>query len=647
MNSSIAVSIIIVNYNVRDFLVQCLNSIFNSKTSFLFEVIVVDNNSTDDSVEFLHKTFPVVNVLELKKNSGFSYANNKGFEASKGKYLLFLNPDTVLQEDTLQTMYDFMEKTPKVGIAGCKVLNADGTIQLACRRGFPTPWVAFTKLFGLQKLFPKSRLFGRYNLTYLDPDEFSYVDAISGSFMFIRRELFAKLGGFDTSFFMYGEDLDICYRAKKSGMEVAYVPTTSIIHYKGQSTIRSIIDNKYHFFKSMEIFSKKHFSNSKWFTFFIKIGIFVRQFLSKVFAYKIELAFIVSDLLIVNLSLLLATWLRFSNALCFPDYAYPTVFIVLSLVVFISMIISGEYFEHNHSVWNNTFALLISFFVLSSLTYFFKDYAFSRGVLLLTIGFTLVFTNLTRIVYNLRKKITSPSRILFVGYNASTEAIIKSIERSDTTKFVVVGVALLENSNKNLDLPVLGKLSELAEIVKLHNVTDIIVTDEKISKIEMLGEMQKLVGKSVRFFYAQGYEDFLASEIISNLTNQSSSLEIYNLARFRFRFYKRIFDLVLLIFLLTIGIPFVFLLLDESKRKLKFLYRILVGRMTFVGLDKEFRQLYKKEPLITITEAYSGIVLREKTKEKLNTFYMQNYSPLLDIEILLKYKRGKYGKNTA
>ncbi|MFN3782137.1 MAG: nucleoside-diphosphate sugar epimerase/dehydratase, partial [Candidatus Kapaibacteriota bacterium] len=298
-------------------------------------------------------------------------------------------------------------------------------------------------------------------------------------------------------------------------------------------------------------------------------------------------------------------------------------------------------------VWNNTFALLISFFVLSSLTYFFKDYAFSRGVLLLTIGLTLVLTNSTRIVYNLRRKINSPNRILFVGYNNSTESIIKSLEGADTTKFDVVGVVLLEDSNTNLDLPVLGKLSELAEIVKLHNITDIIVTDEKISKIEMLGLMQKLTGKNIRFFYAQGYEDFLASEIISNLTNQSSSLEKYNLARFRFRFYKRIFDLLILSVFLTIGFPLVFLLLDKSKIKLRFLFGILLGRMTFVGLDKEYRQLYQKEPLITITEAYSGIVLRVRTKEKLNNFYMQNYSPLLDIEILLKYKRGKYGKNTA
>lgn len=165
------------------------------------------------------KNFPNVNLIALNKNTGFGFANNIGFENAKGKYILLLNPDTVLQEDTLQTMYEFMESNPEVGIAGCKVLNPDGTLQLACRRGIPTPWVAFTKLFGLQTLFPKSKLFGRYNLTFLPEDEFAYVDAISGSFMFLRREVFVQLRGFDSDFFMYGEDLDLCIRAKKNWLE--------------------------------------------------------------------------------------------------------------------------------------------------------------------------------------------------------------------------------------------------------------------------------------------------------------------------------------------------------------------------------------------------------------------------------------------
>ncbi len=259
----------------------------------------------------------------MNKNTGFGFANNIGFENAKGKYILLLNPDTVLQEDTLQTMYEFMESNPEVGIAGCKVLNPDGTLQLACRRGIPTPWVAFTKLFGLQTLFPKSKLFGRYNLTFLPEDEFAYVDAISGSFMFLRREVFVQLRGFDSDFFMYGEDLDLCIRAKKIGWKVAYVPFTSIIHYKGQSAKRGEFDSTFHFFKSMEIFTRKHFGKSKIFLFLIKTGIIFRQLLAKVSSYKTEILFVVLDLLFANFSLLLASWIRFGKMFSFPDYVIP------------------------------------------------------------------------------------------------------------------------------------------------------------------------------------------------------------------------------------------------------------------------------------------------------------------------------------
>lgn len=642
-----SVSIIIVNYNVKDFLSQCLSSIFNSQTNFPFEIIVVDNSSTDGSVEFIRRHFSSVKVLPLEKNFGFGFANNKGFELSRGKYLLLLNPDTVLQENTLQVMFDYLENNPEVGIAGCKVLNPDGSLQLACRRGFPTPWVAFSKLFGLQRLFPKSKLFGRYNLTYLDPNEFAFVDAISGSFMFVRRQVFEQLNGFDTDFFMYGEDIDFCYRAKQIGWKIAYVPTTSIIHYKGQSSKRSIIDSTYHFFKSMEIFSLKHFGKAKLFIWFIRLGISLKQFFTRISKYRTELGIMLLDIAFANFSLLLASYIRFGNPLSFPDYAYPTVFIVLTLVVFLSMVISGEYFESKHSFWKATFALLIAFFVLSSLTYFFKDFAFSRGVLLLTIGFTLVLTNLSRMIFNLKKKIEFPRKIAFVGYNQNTELLIESLENSHSTDYEVVGFFnFSENVQGNNKIPFLGKLDELPEVVEMTKISEIIVTDDKISKIEILKYLQKIEKQNVKIFYAQGYEDIVASELISSLTRGENLLENYNLALFRFRFYKRVFDISFLLVLFTIGFPFLFLLFDKSKRNLKYFAKILIGKMTFVGLDKEYRQIYTKEPLITIAEANSYAVYSQKTKEKLNHFYLQNYSPLLDLEIILKYKRGENGKTT-
>ncbi|MGB9771431.1 MAG: glycosyltransferase [Candidatus Kapaibacteriota bacterium] len=648
MDQSVDLSIIIVNYNVKDYLSQCLNSIFASITNFTIEVIVVDNNSTDGSVEFIKNNYPSVILLASSKNLGFGVANNKAFEIAKGRYLLLLNPDTVLQEDTLQAMYDFMEQKKDVGISGCKVLNPNGTLQLACRRGIPTPWVAFTKLFGLQSLFPKSKLFGQYNLTYLPPDDFAYVDAISGSFMFVRREVYEQLGGFDPNFFMYGEDLDFCLRAKQNNWKIAYFPKTSIIHYKGQSTKRGYFDNTYHFFKSMEIFTRKHFGKSKLFLAFIKIGILLRQLLEKISKYKSEIVFVVLDLLFANLSLFVASWIRFGNMFSFPDYAYPTVFIVLSLVVFLSMVSTGEYFEFRHSIWTTSFALLISFFVLSSLTYFFKEFAFSRGVLLLTIGLTLVFTNLSRIILNLKKQIDTPRRIAFFGYNRNTEAIIESLEKTNSTNIELVGIFLLD---ENVEIPtrisILGNIDKFLEAIELKRINEIIVTDERISRIQMLELLQKAEGKKIKIYYAQGYEDMVASEFIASLTKEENLLDFYKLSKFRYRFYKRVFDLVLLVFLLTIGIPFLFLFFDKSKRKMKYLLNILTGKMTFVGLDKEFRQIYSKEPIVTISDANRGIIFSKRMKEKLNNFYLQNYSPLLDLEILFKYKRDNHGKSTT
>lgn len=267
------ISIIIVNYNVKDFLEQCLYSIRKSRKEFFVEVFVVDNNSTDSSIEYLEPLFPEVKFIQTGKNLGFSKANNIAINQANSKYTLILNPDTILSEDTLEMMYKYMELHPEVGISGCKVLNGDGTFQLACRRGFPTPWTSFTKLFGLQRLFPKSKFFAKYNQTFLSEDENYYIDAVIGAFMFCNTQLIKSLGGFDESYFMYGEDLDLCRQVQLSGKQVAYYHETTIIHFKGESTKRSSINEVKHFYEAMEIFAKKYFSYSKLFLMFLRFGI--------------------------------------------------------------------------------------------------------------------------------------------------------------------------------------------------------------------------------------------------------------------------------------------------------------------------------------------------------------------------------------
>lgn len=194
-------SIIIVNYNVKEFLQNLLQSIEKASANLSVETIIVDNASDDGSIEMLHKNFPQIKLIENKKNVGFGSANNQALEIAKGKYILLLNPDTIVKEDTFSEMIKFFETHPEAGMAGCRVLNPDGTLQLACRRGFPGPWTSFTKVTGLSKIFPKSKFFARYNLTFLDENQTYEVDAISGSFMMLRNEVYKNIGGFDPDFF--------------------------------------------------------------------------------------------------------------------------------------------------------------------------------------------------------------------------------------------------------------------------------------------------------------------------------------------------------------------------------------------------------------------------------------------------------------
>jgi len=274
---TVDVTIVIVSYNVRQYLRQCLESIERCRQMHRLQVIVVDNASQDGTASMLAPLFPWVEFVALDENIGFGRANNIGIERARGRYTLILNPDTILSEDTIAAMIAYMDEHPEVGICGCKVLNPDGTFQAQCRRGFPTPWVAFTKLFGLQALFPRSRFFAQYNQSFRSPDETYYVDAVIGAFMFCRTEQLRAIKGFDPDYFMYGEDLDLCYRMLKAGYRTAYVPTTTIIHFKGESARRSRINDVRVFYDAMVQFTRKHYGSKRWLLRLLQLGIRLRE----------------------------------------------------------------------------------------------------------------------------------------------------------------------------------------------------------------------------------------------------------------------------------------------------------------------------------------------------------------------------------
>ena len=275
-------SVIILNYNVRYFLELCVLSVQNAIQNLDAEIIVIDNNSQDDSCEMMKKRFPNVKLIENKENSGFPKGNNIGVALAQGDYICILNPDTVVAEDTFTKVLAFAKEQKDLGIVGVKLIDGTGNFLPECKRGTPTPLVAFTKITGLYKIFPKT--FGKYYAQHLSENETGKVDILVGAFMLMKRELYTEIGGFDENCFMYSDDIDLSYMALQKGKSNYYFHETTVIHYKGESTVK---DGTYmkRFREAMNFFYKKHFKVSLLFSVFMEMGIvffsFVKRFQGK------------------------------------------------------------------------------------------------------------------------------------------------------------------------------------------------------------------------------------------------------------------------------------------------------------------------------------------------------------------------------
>ena len=271
-------SVIILNYNVRYFLEQCVLSVQEALSNIDGEIIVVDNNSSDASCQMTKTRFPNIKLIENKTNSGFPKGNNIGVAEAKGDYICILNPDTVVAEDTFEKILAFAEKQSDLGIVGCKLIDGTGNFLPESKRGIPSPWVALTKISSLYKLFPNWGLFNRYYSQHLSENETGKVAILVGAFMVMKRDLYNEIGGFDENCFMYSDDIDLSYRALLQGKSNYYFHETSVIHYKGESTVKDKLYMK-RFQEAMNFFYKKHFKVSVFFSLFMKIGIVFFSFI--------------------------------------------------------------------------------------------------------------------------------------------------------------------------------------------------------------------------------------------------------------------------------------------------------------------------------------------------------------------------------
>ncbi|WP_438434753.1 glycosyltransferase family 2 protein [Gorillibacterium sp. sgz500922] len=253
-------SIIILNYKTRRLTLDAVASVYQSVTDYAFEIILVDNASGDGLLEEAADRYPEIVRIANAENVGFARANNQGMRAARGRYLLLLNSDTVVEPDTLDEMVRFMDRHPQVGASGCKILLPDGQLDKACKRGFPTPSASFYYAFGISRLFPKNPKYNGYQMGHLDPDLSQPIDCLVGAFLMVRREAYEQVGGLDEAFFMYGEDIDWCYRIKQAGWENWYHPAVRIIHYKGASSRRKPVKIVYEFHRAMALFHRKHYA---------------------------------------------------------------------------------------------------------------------------------------------------------------------------------------------------------------------------------------------------------------------------------------------------------------------------------------------------------------------------------------------------
>ena len=269
-------SVVIVSYNVRYYLEQCLRSVFAAGEGLEMEVFVIDNDSSDGSIGYLSGHFPEVRFIANPDNRGFSKASNQAIRQARGRYVLLLNPDTMVTEQTFRDCMNYLDHHPEVGATGCAMYGDKGRFAWESRRGVPTPWTAFCKMAGLTALFPHSRRFGRYYMRYLNREEPAYIEVISGAFCMLRREALSQMGGLDEDFFMYGEDIDLSYRLLLGGWRNAYVPT-AILHYKGESTHKSSYRYVHIFYRAMLIFFDKHFSRRyRMVALFIRLAVYLR-----------------------------------------------------------------------------------------------------------------------------------------------------------------------------------------------------------------------------------------------------------------------------------------------------------------------------------------------------------------------------------
>jgi GT2 family glycosyltransferase len=638
-------SVIIVNYNVRHFLEQCLHSVLKASAGLETEVFVVDNASVDGSCHMVREKFPSVYLIENKKNEGFSVANNQAIRKSSGEYILLLNPDTVVEEDTFMKTTGFMDTHPDAGALGVKMIDGKGKFLPESKRSLPTPWIAFYKIFGLAALFPRSKTFGKYHLTYYDENETRPVEVLCGAFMMLRRQTIDNAGLLDESFFMYGEDIDLSYRIIQQGYKNYYFPGTTIIHYKGESTKKNSFNYVKVFYSAMNIFALKHFSsgNARIFSLFIHLAIWFRAFIAIVQRFFQKTFLPLADALFIfaGMALILPLWEKtmFEQGY-YPDFYLRWVVPVYILFWLMGIFLSGGYkktislFRLERGLLWGTIALLLAYSLIP------EELRFSRGMIMLGSFWAFIILPVCRLILSklpfsqFELDIKRSRRIAIAGH---LPAILKVKEmlKGTPNRPVIAGYISLSETDSGEDY--LGSMEQIRDIVRINRIEEIIFCSEDISSNSIIQAMLELADADTEIKIAPPESMSIIGSNSIHAAGDLYQIDINAINKSLNKKIKRVFDISVAI-LLLVFLWIEIWLVKNRKKLVENIFGVLTGRKSWVGYipcmqnKKDLPPI--KKGVLNPGMLFSGTMISETNINQLNILYAKDYSVWNDIELV-------------
>jgi len=645
-------SIIIVNYNVEHFLEQCLHSVRKAIKDIPSEIFVVDNSSVDGSVEMVKNKFPEVKIIANEKNVGFSRANNQAIQAAQGEYILLLNPDTVVQEDTFEKTIKFMNEHQDAGALGVMMLDGKGNFLPESKRGLPTPSVAFYKVFGLSALFPTSKTFGKYHLGYLDKNSTHEVDVLAGAFMLIRKSVLDKIGLLDETFFMYGEDIDLSYRITLAGYKNYYFPETRIIHYKGESTKKSSVNYVLVFYNAMAIFAKKHFAKNqaKLFSLLIYFAIALRAgiALTKRFFKQIFIPLMDASILYAGLYFIKNYYEYNVKYVAYPEKLVLLAFGVYVFVWLFSVFLSGGYDKPirlqkivRGIFWGTGF-ILITYALLP------EEYRFSRALILIGTGWATIAMLATRMLFHLfgikefLLEGSTSKRLAIVGSEGEFKRVIALLKES-SVKIGFTGFVSSEGNGSvtNPSIDYLGRFHQLQEIMEMYKIDEVIFCAKNISSEKIIDAMSLQGNEGVEFKIAPQESFSIIGSNSIDTAGDLYTLDVNSVNKSSNRRKKRIIDVSFSILFVTL-LPVLLFAVRNPFSFIGNIFKVLFGFRTWVGYAEPSAISHQplansqQQGILSPADSLKSTHVTTEIAERLNKIYAKDYSVKNDVAIILK-----------